>query len=320
MLHRTVRATLRPMEADGSTGPDGMPPGSVAAWSPGDVRNIVIPLDGSRRATQAILPGRRLAAALGLSIGVIDVVAPDEPSDEPPDHSVVESVLDAAVVDHRLHWWDLVRSSDVGRGISECAKAKNAIVAMFVGDHARQGHVIGATAGYVVEHAELPVMLVGPGTRVAERRPITELVVVIDADADVDAGSRVTNDSIGASAMALARVFGFDIHFVAVGDRRDGRAESHDASEPAEQIADLVKRFGMPGVRSSGSVAPGSAPVAERVARLLRRRLQSLLVLGPTGTMGVEHLRPGSGASRIFLECPIPAVLLPPTVTTAVTP
>lgn len=266
-------------------------------------RNVMVPVDGSRRAARAILPGRRLAAALGLPIGVVTVATPGSA----PDRSMLESVAD----DQRLHWSEIIRSEDVGAGIVAQARKHDAIVSMATGARGRSVALVGSTAVDVVKHSTRPVMLVGPGTEVFERRPITELVVALSGSP--------SGEAICEPAAALATAHGFALHLVTVVQPTPEPANPESPSDrsfgPAgdehEYIARIVARFKTPDLPVVGSVIYDPLSPAGGLAHMMRRRPQSVLVLGTSSRTGMDRLRRGSVASRIVSESPVPAIMLP---------
>lgn len=270
-----------------------------------EARNVVVPLDGSRRATRAILPARRLAAALGLPIGVVTVGEDRSPIDR--------AALESIRAENHLHWTDIIRSVSVAEGIAACAGERDAIIVMATGGRGRSVAIVGSTATTVVSRSTRPVMLVGPGTEVFERRPIEELVVAVS-------GTR-SGESICGPALSMARLYGFEVHFVTVVNRTP---ESADPQTPSDRrfgpvgdehayMADLVGRYETSGQQIVGSVISDPLTPAGGLANMMRRRPQSLLVLGTKNRAGMARLRHGSVASRILSESPVPSIMIPST-------
>ncbi len=266
-------------------------------------RNIVVPLDGSRRAARAILPARRLAAALGLPVGVITVSESAKGLDQ--------SELNSIQVDNRLHWSEVVRSPAAAEGISLCARERDAIVVMATGGRGRSVAIVGSTATDVVKHSNRPVMLVGRGTEVFERRPIRGLIVAVNG--------RSSGESICAPAVDLAMAQGFDLDFVTV---VQPTPESADPQGPSDRrfgppgdaeayMSDLVSRYAATDLALEGSVLYDPLAPAGGLAQMMRWRPQSILVLGTRSRTGMARLRHGSIASRIVSESPVPSLMLP---------
>jgi nucleotide-binding universal stress UspA family protein len=154
-------------------------------------------------------------------------------------------------------------------------------------------------------------MLVGPGTEVSERRPIEELVVAVSGTVD--------GESICQPAIELADADRFAVHFVTVveadsepTDPRSAGASRRfgPAGDEHAYIADLTRRHERPGVRVEGSVIHDPLSPASGLARMMRRRPQSILVLGSTARTGLARLRHGSVAGRIIAESPAPAIVV----------
>lgn len=268
-----------------------------------EARNIVVPLDGSRRAVRAILPARRLAAALGLPVGVISVAEARGGLTRPQ--------LDAIVAEHRLHWALDVRASSAVGGIVETVREHDAIVVMTSGGHGRSAAVVGSTAAGVVEQSPRPVMLVGHGTEVAERRPISELVVAVSGAA--------ADRSLCAVAVSLARMYDFELRFVTVvgstsesGDARRTRPDGSAVVGDARGHLDgLVDRWGGGGLQLVSSTIHDPVSAASGLAQMLRRRPQAVLVVGTAGRLGLSLLRHGSTSSAIVSESPVPTIVVP---------
>ena len=239
-----------------------------------------------------------LAAAIGLPVGAMTVATPE--SD--PDPSVLESI----VSEQRLHWSTTVRSEDVAEGISACAREHDAIISMATSGSERSAAIVGSTAVDVVKHATWPVMLVGPGAEVVERRPITELVVAVSGRGD---------ESICGAAAALAETYGFGLRLVTVAPRTGGSVDSMGSFGPQGDadayVASLVARIETSGLEVVGEVIRDPESPASGLAQTMRHRPQALLVLGTRSRTGLERLRRGSVASSIVAASPVPTVLLP---------
>lgn len=257
----------------------------------GEARNIVVPLDGSRRAVRAILPARRLAAALGLPVGVMSVTEIGG--------GLTRAELDTIVAEHRLHWALAVRASSAVGGIVDNVRAHDAIVVMASGGHGRSAAVVGSTAAGVVEKSPRPVMLVGHGTEVAERRPISELVVAVSGAA--------TDMRLCAVAVSLARSYDFELRFVTV------VASTSEPGDARGRLDGLVDHWGGRGVALVSSVIVDPVSAASGLAQMLRRRPQALLVVGTAGRVGRSLLRHGSTSSAIVSESPVPTIVVPVT-------
>ncbi len=266
-------------------------------------RQIIVTLDGSRRAARAILPARRLAAALGLPIGAITVAGPRTELDFPS--------LETLQTKHRLHWVDVVQSSSAAAGIAAAARERDALVVMATGSRNRSVAMVGSTASSVVKHAARPVMLVGPGTEISERRPIKELVVAV---------SGTTSGEVACEpAVQLAEAYGFDLRFVTVVPPTPAPADPQTPSDRKfgpvgdehDYIADLVARHQSRGLHLEGSVIYDPLSPAGGLAHMMRHHPQSLLVVGTSGRDGLARLRHGSVASTIVSESPVPSIMVP---------
>lgn len=274
-----------------------------STMSPVGPRTVMVPVDGSTRADRALRPGRRLADALGVPIGAVTVTKPGTEGDR--------SMLESAVADHRLQWSEVIHAEDVGEALVADALDRTAIISMATGGRGRSVAIVGSTAVDVVKHSTLPVMLVGAATEIFEDQPINELVVAVSG--------RTSGESICTPAIELATTFGFAVHFVTVVQPTPEPADSDSpagrsfgpAGDEHEYMADLVKRFDTPELGLTGSVIYDPLSPAGGLAPMMRRRPQSVLVLGTKSRTGMDRLRRGSIASRIVSESPVPSIMLP---------
>ncbi len=267
------------------------------------LRNVMIPLNGSQHAHRGILPGKRLAAAFGLDVGVMEVVS--DPT------SSGHSFLETAVHDERLDWSSVALNANVASGIDATAREKDALVCMATRGHGRSVALIGSIPEEVVRHATTPVALVGPGVDIYERGPIRQLVVAVDG---TEFGEAVCEP-----AARWASNHGLLLHFVTV---VQPTPESADPKTPSDRwfgpagdehayIAGLVSRFTSPGLNVEGSVVYDAVSPAGGITQMLRDTSDALLVLGTHGRTGMSRLVHGSVSSNIVAESPVPVLMFP---------
>jgi nucleotide-binding universal stress UspA family protein len=267
------------------------------------IRNVVIPIDGSRHADRGILPGKRLAAALGLGVGVMEVVT------EPREGG--DSFLQEALQDEDLDWSSVTISSDVASAIDATASENDAMVCMAIHGHGRSIALIGSIPEDVVRHATTPIALVGPNTDVYERGPIRQLVVAVDGT--------TFGEAVCAPAALWASEHKLLLHFVTV---VQPTPEAADPKTPSDRwfgpvgdehayMSDLVSRFESPSLNVKGTVVYDAVSPAGGLAQILRDKPDTILVLGTHGRTGMSRLVHGSVASNIVAESPVPVLMFP---------
>ena len=265
--------------------------------------NVVIPLDGSRHADRGIRPGKRIAAALHLGIGVMTSGA--HPAD------LDDSILDEAVEDENLDWSATSLSPHVAEAIVEVSRNHDAMVCMATHGHGRSVALIGSIPEDVVRQSPMPVLLVGPGADIYEDEPIRELVVAVSGD--------VEDEMVCEAALGWAVAYSLRLRFVTV---VQPTPEPLDPSRPSDRwfgpdgdedafMADLVRRYEAPGRDVDGAVVYDPVSPAGGLAQMMRSKPEAILVLGTHGRTGMSRLVHGSVASNIVAESPTPVLMFP---------
>jgi nucleotide-binding universal stress UspA family protein len=173
VAERVVRSSTRPILL--------VPAHSEAAWSGNAPASIMVPLDGSALAEEALEPAKRLARALGAGITLLQIV-------EPPNMALAGSGMGmgyyeafdmpawieearpyAAGVARRLQEEGFSVSAETTSGyaaatIQQVAAARN-MAAIVMASHGRSGLArlaMGSVAMGVVQRATTPVLIVRP--------------------------------------------------------------------------------------------------------------------------------------------------------------
>jgi nucleotide-binding universal stress UspA family protein len=139
---------------------------------------ILVPLDGSLRALEAIPVARRLASLHGARLWLVTVAQPD--ADEATGRAILDAGRRAAGEDEVET--TLVRADDVGDALARLDEADpDALVCLTTSGRGGIGRALfGSVAGEVVRRSTEGQVLVGPACDVTEVRPVGALVVCLD--------------------------------------------------------------------------------------------------------------------------------------------
>lgn len=268
--------------------------------------SVMIPLDGSRHADRGILPGKRIAQAFGLDVGVVEVVENASAADR--------SILDEAVRDEHLDWSEVAIGRDVAAALAAVAVERDAVVCMATQGHGRSDALMGPIPDGVLRRSETGVVLVGPGADVYEDMPIRRLVVAVDG---TPSSVAVCDSAVGWAAHGddLSVQFATVVETPVEPTPPDGVTARWFGPQGDEHayIDQLVERFSAAGSGTEvcGAVVADPISPAGGLAHLLRDLPDTLLVIGMHGASGRSRLVPGSVASHIVAAVPVPVLIFP---------
>lgn len=286
------------------------------------VQTLLIPTDGSDRATAAARRGFDLAAALDTSIHVLSVA----------DSSIATGAGysgDSSSIRERLRGTATTRAAslrDVAaeRGLEATAATREGIPAdeivtyadeqdidaIYLGTAGRGGvarTVIGSVADKVVRTASVPVITVTPAAARAET-------------GDVDAFLLPTD---GSEAATAAAGFGIDlaarsnaaVHLLSVRDNRDSSVLSKvldddttrdDAERTVDYLETLASEARERGLKTYVTVRDGDP--TEEIVQYAESEGVDLIALGTTGRGGFERFLVGSVADEVIRTAPVPVL------------
>lgn len=264
------------------------------------IKTLVVPLDGSDLASEALPVARDLAGRLGAAVHLVTTTWSEPGGDE-------QAALDraaASLADGGLEVTTEVRAHEFpGEGIVEAARdAPDAAVCLR--SHGRGGWseaVLGSVAENVVRLGEQPVIVVGPECR-ASLGDGGAVLVGYDGST---AGA-----ALEPLAVALARLLGAPIVVVAV-ELHDALLSAGSPTDLGERAAQVVDRMGRDGVTARLELLAGVDP-ADALTDLARNLPASLIVLASHGGPGTVRSALGHVASRAVRHSPCPVVIQRP--------
>ncbi len=283
-------------------------------------RNILVPLDGSVFAEQALPHTEYLARMSGATIHIVRVIelpttwiaAPLDGSFGAAAWAATEAIADR--LEAAAHYLRMVARRLGGAGISVrigwfqgltapalVRYAGRAIIDLVVIRGRQRGRparpAFGSVTGHLPRHSPAPVLVVHP-----DNKPVSFTSILVPLDGTLQAERAIP------VALRLAPFFPQDVELVRViGAAREGSAAVH-------YLADTVSRFVRAPARCNQSVALGDV-VGTIVDRAGSKRLIVVAAAKPTFLSRVSHLLRGSPAERIAHESHTATLLLPPTWT-----
>jgi nucleotide-binding universal stress UspA family protein len=295
MISCTAGNTTPPARSDGD-------PARFAA-RPVDVGHVVVPLDGSPFAEQALPVAQWVAKLLGADVHLLEVVASGD--DEGVEGAI--RYLDNVCRRHAASW-DVAERDDVAEAVAEALAASPGRMACLATHGRGRSAIVGSVAASLVERMTGPLMLVGPGARAVTA---TDAPVVVAVDGTAHDRTLV---AVALSwAVRLARRL--DIvtvvepgHPEAIGGGTRGLAQA--PGEPESYVESLAARARGLGVPVVGRVARNSVSVRAALSRLVDRTA-ALIVLGSRPREGLGSLAPGSCSASTVHDAAVPALVVP---------
>ncbi|NDY43376.1 universal stress protein [Dissulfurirhabdus thermomarina] len=202
-----------------------------------------------------------------------------------------------------------------GKGVVHAARAEGCDIVV-MGSHGRTSwkeKLLGGTTGFVVEHADVPVLVMRPAgtgdrfTCALEARPVTDHVCLLTDLSPRAEGARRAARSLAPRAARMTL-----FHVVeSPGAGEETARETPPGKAPAaarNRLAGLAEEMKAAGA-GAVEVELVTGPVREEVTRRLRRGDVTLAVMGTRGWGGFRELLLGS-VSRAAVEFAAAPILL----------
>jgi nucleotide-binding universal stress UspA family protein len=277
-------------------------PGRFAV-EPVDVAQVLVPLDGSPFAERALPVAAWLSLALAVDTHLVAVV----PSAVGASAEAAIRYLDRVARSQPVAIWNVVERDDIGAALADAVEGPSSRLPCLA-THGR-GHSLplGSVAVYILEHGGRPIVLVGPGARVAAAQD-APIVVAVD-------GTR-SDDVLLPVALGWAARLRRPLEVVTVaepappGYRDPGRVRrARGPARPERYVESLAARAEGRGVAVTGSVVYDPVSVQDGLVSFLDRTA-SLVVLG-TRHRGLGRIVLGSDAVRVVHDAAVPALVVP---------
>jgi nucleotide-binding universal stress UspA family protein len=301
-------------------------------------RTVLVPLDGSPLAEQAVPLAARIAEGTGAKLRLAKVhTIPPAPLDLATARMFVS--LELAVrrseraylraIQARLRAGGTRLSSAVmlsgkpGPALAEYVREMG-IDLVVMGTHGRGGlrrAWVGSVADYLVRHLQAPVLLVRPDDEGAPRPELfgAGRVVLVPLD-----GSSLAEQAM-APAAALARIGDAELMLLQVvppvldvADPTMALSLTYDDALTAQwrqqaedYLSDLAERLRADGIRASGVAVVGHH-AADTILELASREQVALIALSTRGRGGLQRALLGSVADKLVRGAEVPVLVCPP--------
>ena len=303
----------------------------------GRLRSIVVPLDGSAFAEQAIPPAATIASAARAKLRLVLVHRLPPPPNDPQTAKLYVSVELAVRKSERDYLRSIVRGlkergiqgsalmleGPAGPTLTQWMRGSTAdLVVMTTHGRGALGRTVyGSVADQLVRSLEVPVLLVRPepGDRVrADTRWVArEIVVGLD-------GSRTAEAALEPAAQ-LARMLQLPMTVVQVIPPLAVAADpplpfptGYDAQitevrrrEALDYLEDMAEGLRAQGITATAAAVIGDSP-AGTLLDLGRPERGALLAVGTRGRGGVKRLMLGSVADKLVRGAEVPVLVVPP--------
>jgi nucleotide-binding universal stress UspA family protein len=286
----------------GAVTDDGTPPVPVV-----DVRNVLVPLDGSELALQALPTARVLAERLGAELHVVTVAAGAEEGERA--RALGAAVLDVPVGDPRVF---VVSDGDPEEVIIVRAGALgSSLVCMATHGRGRlRGALVGSVARSLLQLSVDPIVALGP---VADNpgwsprpRNWPEPLSVPRIVACVD-GSEAS-EQVLPLAVSWARALGMSLTILTVVADASAAAGRGDGERDIEQLVEAWRRH-LPD--TDGEVVRDPIGAANGIRLHLEHRPAGLVALTTSARSGMQRLKLGAAAAGIVRASVAPCLVAP---------
>lgn len=298
---------------------------STSSGSPSELRvaNVLVPLDGSEFALQALPTARVLAARFGADLHAVSVAGRDDRVDRL--RASATAALDVDVDDDHVL---VVTGDDPADAIARRAESLGSCIVCLT-THGRgrlRGAVVGSVARSVLQRTSEPIVALGPladnpgwsprPRSWPEPLSVGRIVACVDGSDDSE---QVLPIAAGwalrlAMSMTILTVTTENRSTVGPQSRAGGRRDAQD------YVDELARRW-----RDALSIAAGAteAPavdgeavsdplgIATGVRMHLERRPAGLLAMTTSGRSGLQRARRGAVASEIVHASVVPCLVAP---------
>jgi nucleotide-binding universal stress UspA family protein len=293
--------------------------------------HLLVPLDGSTLAEQALPAAAYLAQVLTARVTLLHLIEHNPPSEIHHDRHLTNAAeaqvyleevqqrtfaADEPVAYH-VHTSEI---DDVARSIVEHIRelAPDLIVMCAHGEGGLRRRLTGSKAQQVIAQCTTPIVLIPPTIEGRADFHCSRIVVPLDGNAEHEEGLRISSE--------LARVCRAALHLLYViptvdrlkgDDLATGRLMPHTMSaildmrqeDAAAYLGQLLVDLRETGLTVSGEVARGE--VIDTILAAIKRQQADLVAIGTHATSGMDAIWEGSVTPVLSDRSPAPLLLVP---------
>jgi nucleotide-binding universal stress UspA family protein len=259
---------------------------------------VLVPLDGSELAEQALRPARRLAERFGVAL---HIVVADVQRDEARWYQGYVDKLQERLAELTPHVTD---DRAVGSAIvARARRLEPCLVCMATRGRARSAAIVGSTFAEVAARNTAPLIAVGPRAVPAAENTETpdHLVVCLDGTPAAEAALPL--------AAAWARRLGWRISIVTAAD--PVLLPGEYGFDPDAYLRDVARRPDFEDLAVDTLVLWGIAYPHVSIGQHLDRHPTDLVVVTTRARTGFARAALGSEAARIIQRSPVPVLVQP---------
>jgi nucleotide-binding universal stress UspA family protein len=296
------------------------------------IRNLLVPLDGSRLGEAALEPAVYIANMMGCTISLIHVVEKNAPEKVHGQQHIRTSkeadvylkqiaelyfkgISDVVIHVHEEEVKDVAASI-----ISHSDELSSDLIVMCThGEGAFSDYIYGSIAQQIISYKKVPVLLIYPKTD-NQMMPFSckSVLIPLDGDPDHEQGIHYVEE--------ISTKCPINVHLIlAVPEVDDLRGEKGAAGKmlraamseyldmieenAVEYLTPIIKRFEDQKTPVLGEICRGDP--AAIIIEVAEEKPYDLIVLGTHGKSGLEAFMSGSVAQKISNESKIPLLLIP---------
>jgi nucleotide-binding universal stress UspA family protein len=296
------------------------------------LKQVLVPLDGSRLAEAALPPAAYLARKLGAEVTLVHIIEHDAPqaihgerhlADPEETYAYLDEVAHSAFPTelHVKGHVDAGQTADVAHGIvNHTAELNSDLIVMCThGQGGLRDLLFGSIAQQVVALGTIPVLLIRP-TGIGKEQPFTCRKLLVPLD-----GIHGHEQGLG-MAVELGHACGAELHLLLVVPTLSTLSGSYAAAGrflpgATNQVLELSQKeaeaylhrrlseLQAQGVSAKAQIGRGE-PVANIIAKA-RKTGADLIVIGTHGKAGIDALWSGSIAPKVSNRSLLPLLLVP---------
>jgi nucleotide-binding universal stress UspA family protein len=296
------------------------------------IKRILIPLDGSKLAEQALAPARILVQKIHATPVLLHVIEKNAPTAVHGQKHLQGTSQANTYLENLIKKNPFLKKASVEIHVHEEEVSK---LAQSIIDHAsnyqidliiltRHGEgewkdkVVGSLARQIIGHGHLPVLLSNARPDSEEVSSLNKILLALDGDPEHNVGEKIAVDFASQLKSSLLLLTVVPTLSTLPPDQSPARLLLPSATDAmldiseessVEYLKNHVHRLEKTGLTVEGTVERGDP--ADCILETASQRGMDLIVMATHGKVGLEAFFAGSVASKIITDSHIPLLLIP---------